>query len=339
MRLNEVSPYTDSYFARARITCAHAGNNRRVVYQVFQRGDAVLCGIKYAMELLAQTGPEVEVHGLSDGDRIGPMESVLHLHGPVQELVELETIYLGLLSRMSRVATNVRAVVAAAGGKPVLFFPARFDASEVQEYDGYAAKIGGAAGASTEAGARAFGTPAVGTMPHALIGAFKGDTVAATLALAEATPDRPIWSLVDFENDSARTAVEVYKALKQRGLALAGVRLDTAAALVDKAVEQAGEKFTGVNPLLVEIVRRRLDEAGGKDVKIAVSGGFNPAKIREFERAGARVDVYAVGENAFQGSTPFTSDVVGYYEGKNFVHCAKVGREYRPNPRMKKLKG
>ncbi|MGC2322702.1 MAG: hypothetical protein WA463_08745, partial [Terriglobales bacterium] len=167
---------------------------------------------------------------------------------------------------------------------------------------------------------------------------FKGDTVAATLAVAAATPGQPIWALVDFENDSARTSVEVYKALKERGLVLAGVRLDTAAALVDKAVEEAGQKLTGVNSVLVEIVRRRLDEAGGKDVKIAVSGGFNPEKIREFERAGARVDVYAVGESAFQGSTPFTSDVVGYYEGDSFVRCAKVGREYRPNPRMKKLK-
>ena len=338
MKLDTIPRCTDSYFTRAKITCAHAGNNRRVVYQVFQRGEAVLCGIKHAMELLGQTGPEVEVQGLADGDRITPLETVLHLHGPIQELVELETVYLGLLSRMTRVATNVRAVVEAAGGKPVLFFPARFDAPEVQEYDGYAAKIGGAAGASTPAGAAAFGTPAVGTMPHALIAAFKGDTVAATLALAEATPDRPIWALVDFENDSARTTLGVHQALKERGIALAGVRLDTAAALVDKGVEQAGQKLTGVNPLLVKIVRRRLDEAGGKDVKIAVSGGFNPEKIREFERAGAQVDVYAVGENAFQGSTPFTSDVVGYYEGGRLIRCAKVGREYRPNPHMKKLK-
>jgi nicotinate phosphoribosyltransferase len=338
MRLSEIPPYTDSYFTRARITCAHAGNDRRVVYQVFQRGNAVLCGVKHAMELLTQTGPSVEVEGLADGDRIAPLESVLHLRGPIQELVELETVYLGLLSRMTRVATNVRAVVDAANGKPVLFFPARFDVPDVQEYDGYAAKIGGAQGASTPAGAAAFGQAAVGTMPHALIAAFKGDTVAATLAVAAATPDRPIWALVDFENDSARTSVEVFKALKERGLVLAGVRLDTAAALVDKAVEEAGQKLTGVNSVLVEIVRRRLDEAGGKDVKIAVSGGFNPEKIREFERLGAKVDVYAVGENAFQGSTPFTSDVVGYYEGGNFIRCAKVGREYRPNPRMNKLK-
>ncbi|HYA95713.1 MAG TPA: hypothetical protein VEC95_05520, partial [Terriglobales bacterium] len=278
MTLSETSRYADSYFTRARITCAHAGNNRRVVYQVFQRGDAVVCGIKQALELLGQTGPEVEVQGLADGDRIAPLESVLHIHGPIQELVELETIYLGLLARMTRIATNVRALVEAAGGKPVLFFGARFDAPEVQEHDGYAAKIGGAQGASTPAGATAFGATAVGTMPHALIAAFKGDTVAATLAVAAANPGQPIWALVDFENDSARTAVEVYKALKARSFALAGVRLDTAAGLVDRGVEQAGQKLTGVNPVLVEIVRRRLDEAGGKDVKIAVSGGFNPER-------------------------------------------------------------
>ena len=338
MRPDEVSRYTDSYFTRARIICAYASNNRRVLYQVFQRGDAVLCGVKHVMELLGQTGPAVEVEGLADGDRIAPLESVLHIHGPIQELLELETIYLGLLARMTKVATNVRSVVDGARGKPVLFFPARFDVPEVQKYDGYAAKIGGAMGASTAAGAAAFAAPAVGTMPHALIAAFKGDTIAATLALAEATPAQPIWSLVDFENDSARTAVEVYKALKERGLALAGVRLDTALGLVDKAVEQAGQKLTGVNPLLVKMVRQHLDEAGGKDVKIAVSGGFNPERIREFERAGAPVDFYAVGENAFQGSTPFTSDVVGYYDNGYFVRCAKVGREYRPNPRMQKLK-
>jgi nicotinate phosphoribosyltransferase len=338
MKLSEVPRYTDSYFTRARVTCAHAGNNRRVLYQVFERQTAVLCGVKHVLELLEQTSSAVEVEGLADGDRITPLESVLHIRGPIQELLELETVCLGLLSRMSNIATNVRAVVEAANGKPVLFFPARFDAPEVQEYDGYAAKIGGAAGASTSAGAVAFGEPAVGTMPHALIAAFKGDTVAATLALAEATPDKPVWALVDFENDSARTAVEVYKALQQRGMALAGIRLDTAAGLVDQGVEEAGRRFTGVNPLLVEIVRRRLDEAGARDVKIAVSGGFNPERIREFERAGAKVDAYGVGENALHGSTPFTSDVVGYYEGGRFIHCAKVGREYCGNPRMTKLK-
>ena len=94
------------------------------------------------VQLLSQTSSQVEVYGLEDGSLIAPKESVLHIVGPVLELFELETVYLGLLSRMTRIATNVRAAVEAANGKRILFFPARFDIPEAQEYDGYAAKVG-----------------------------------------------------------------------------------------------------------------------------------------------------------------------------------------------------
>jgi nicotinate phosphoribosyltransferase len=337
-RPEEIDLYTDHYFLNSRLACAKAGNHLRVVYQVFQRSHALLCGVRYVLELLRHLPPEVQVHGLEDGSRIAPMESVLHISGPITELLEHETVYLGLLSRMTRVATNVHSAVEAAKGKPLLFFAARFDVPEVQEYDGYAAKVGGAAGASTEAEARAFAAPALGTMPHALIAAFKGDTVKAALALAEALPREPIWALVDFENDSARTAVEVFRAFRERGLKLSGVRLDSAQDVIDKTLQRMGIQKTGVNVELVREVRRALDEAGAQTVKIAVSGGFTAAKIAEFETAGAPVDAYGVGEFFYSGSTPFTSDIVGYYEGEKFVECAKVGREYRPNPRFKRLR-
>jgi nicotinate phosphoribosyltransferase len=239
---------------------------------------------------------------------------------------------------MTRVATNVAQVVKAAGTKPILSFPARFDVPETQGYDGYAARIGGAAGASTQAQADAFHATAVGTMPHALIAAFKGDTAAAAVALAEALPNEPLWALVDFHNDSAGTAVEVLNALRNRGFRLDGIRLDTSQELVDRSIESLGQEFRGVQPELVFEVRKRLDEAGGKNVKISVSGGFSAEKIRQFEAKKTPVDVYAVGEKFFSGSIPFTSDVVGYYEGDNFIPAAKTGREFRPNPRLKRIK-
>lgn len=334
----DIDRFTDHYFLNSRIALRHAGVNRRVLYQVFQRENAILCGVKFVQKLLSNLGPEVEVHGLEDGERIGPTETVLHIAGPVDKLLEYETIYLGLLARMTRVTTNVREAVEASSGKPVLFFPARFDIPEAQEYDGYAARIGGAAGASTQAQADAFHATAIGTMPHALIAAFKGDTVAAALALAEALPNEPLWALVDFQNDSARTAVEVFLRLRERGRRLDGIRLDTSQELVDQSIRHLGLEAHGVQPELVNEVRRQLDEAGGNGVKISVSGGFSPEKIRMFEEKKAAVDVYAVGERFFRGSIPFTSDVVGYYEGNNFVHCAKVGREFRPNPRLKRIK-
>jgi nicotinate phosphoribosyltransferase len=334
----DLARYSDQYFINAREACAHAGVNPRVLYQVFQRYDAVLCGIKHVMDLLGRTGPEVEIWGLRDGDRIAPLEPVMHIIGPAQELFLYETLYLGLLARMTRVATNVRQAVEAANGKPVLFFPARFDVPDVQEYDGYAARVGGASGCSTPVEAEAFGGKALGTVPHALIAAFKGDTAAACVALAEACPDQPVWALVDFENDSAKTALEVYRAFRERGLKLAGIRLDTSQDLIDQGVAASGSTSRGVSPELARHVRAELDRAGAHDVKIAVSGGFNPERIRSFETLGAPVDVYAVGEQFFRGAVPFTSDVVGYFEGDKLIPCAKTGRSYKPSDRLQRLK-
>ena len=335
---DQVSQYTDHYFLNARDACAHAQHNPRLLYQVFQRNDALLCGMKYVLRPFRDAPSNVQVLGLQDGDRIAPLEPVMHISGPAQELFALETVYLGLLARMTKVATNVRAAVDAAGGKPVLFFAGRFDVPEVQEYDGYAAKIGGAAGAATGAQAEGFGGEPVGTMPHALIAAFEGDTVRAALALAEARPQEEIWALADFENDNARTAVEVFRAFRERGLKLTGVRLDTSAELVDESVRRAGAESKGVNPLLVREVRRALNEAGGSAVKICASGGFHADRIREFEAVKAPVDVYAVGERFFQGSFPFTSDVVAYYRDGQLVPCAKVGRGLRESPRLERLR-
>lgn len=339
----ELYRYTDRYFVNSQRTCEYSDNRRRVMYQVFQRGDVVLCGMKFVRQLLGSLGPKVEMFALEDGEPVAPLESVMHLVGPVDQLLTYETVYLGLLARMTRIATNVAESVSAARGKPVLFFPARFDIPEAQQYDGYAAKIGGASGASTQAEAEAFGTSAVGTMPHALIAAFKGDTVAAALAFAEALPNEPLWALVDFENDSARTAVDVFQALRERGHKLAGVRLDTSQELIDKSVagtkseSPSSRELHGVQPELVFEVRRRLDEAGAGEVRISVSGGFSAEKIRVFEERSTPVDVYAIGERFLRGSTPFTSDVVGYYEGEAFIPCAKVGRDFRPNARLKRI--
>jgi nicotinate phosphoribosyltransferase len=334
----EIDLYSDHYFVNSRQALAHAENNPRVLYQIFQRHDAVLCGMKYVLDLLSQTSSEVAIYGLEDGEKIAPKEPVMHLIGPAQELLPYETLYLGLLARMTKVCTNVRSAVEAAAGKPVLFFPARFDIPEAQEYDGYAAKVGGCAGASTAAEARAFNAPAVGTMPHALIAAYKGDTVAACLALADALPQEPIWALVDFVNDSAQTAVDCFFALRKRGHRLTGVRLDTSQDLVDASLARLGNSEHGVTEALVIEVRRRLDEAGAREVQIAVSGGFTADKIRRFESAHVPVNVYAVGERFFTGSIPFTSDIVGYYEGEKFIPCAKIGREFRENPRFQRLK-
>jgi len=141
--------------------------------------------------------------------------------------------------------------------------------------------------------------------------------------------------LVDFDNDSVATALAVADAL---GDQLWGVRLDTSELLVDRSLHEETDprtpfNLTGVNPRLVEKVRSALDDAGHKRVRIVASGGFNAARINEFESAGIAVDAYGVGSSLIRGQNDFTADVV-LLEGRP---CAKVGREYRPNPRLQRV--
>jgi len=139
-------------------------------------------------------------------------------------------------------------------------------------------------------------------------------------------------TLVDFDNDCVGTSLEVARALGDR---LYGVRLDTSETLVDRSViPQMGTfKPTGVNPQLVRNVRRALDGEGYDHVRIVVSGGFTVEKIRQFEEEGVPVDAYGVGSSLFQGRFDFTADVV-MVDGKP---RAKVGRSYRPNPRLERV--
>jgi nicotinate phosphoribosyltransferase len=328
--------YSDKYFVRAREILLADRYRPRVTMQVFGKTHAFLGGVDEAIAILklcAIEWPELEVHALYDGDEVEPWETVMLIEGPYDAFAHLETLYLGVLSRRTRVATNTRRVVEAAAPKEIMFFPARHDHWLVQTGDGYAAHVAGAIGVSTDAQASWWGSEGVGTVPHALIAAYGGDTVLATRKFAEHIgPGVKLISLVDFDNDCVRTSLEVARAL---GDQLYGVRLDTSETLVDRSLwDKMGYfKPTGVNPQLVWNVRRALDSEGFRSVRIVVSGGFTVEKIREFEEQAVPVDGYGVGSSLFQGRFDFTADVVL----KDGRPCAKVGREYRPNPRLERV--
>jgi nicotinate phosphoribosyltransferase len=325
--------YTDVYFNYARRTLLEDGRHPRVVMQVFQKNQAVLGGMDEAIAILKLCSDDwdgLTVHALYDGDEISPWETVMTIEGDYTLFAHLETVYLGVLARRTLVSTNVRRVVDAARGKPILFFPARHDHHRVQTGDGYAAHIAGAIGVSTDAQASWWGGRGIGTVPHALIAAYGGNTVLAAMKFAEyAPPDVNVVVLVDFENDSVRTSLEVARAMGDR---LWGVRLDTSRTLVDRCLWDEMGDFDprGVNERLVHKVRDALDENGFERVRIVVSGGFTVDRIREFEAKNVPVDSYGVGSSLIRGDNDFTADVV-LTDGHP---SAKVGRQYRPNPRL-----
>src|SRR5215207_6756587 len=295
--------YTDAYFNFTKDLLEDVDRRPRVVMQVFQKKEkTILGGIDEAIAVLKQCSgwfdadgtwhngwDQLEVRALYEGDAVDAFETVMTIEGDYALYAHLETVYLGSLARRSLVMKNVRDVVEAARGKPILFMPARHDHWLVQTGDGWAAHVAGAIGVSTDAQASWWGGRGVGTVPHALIAAYGGDTVTAARAFAERYADAMnVTVLVDFVNDSVRTALDVARAL---GPALWGVRLDTSDRLADLALQRLhGEHAQkGVAPELVRLVRHELDAGGFDEVHIVASGGFDAERIRAFEAAGVRV--------------------------------------------------
>jgi nicotinate phosphoribosyltransferase len=330
--------YSDAYFNHTRAALLADGRHPRVVMQVFQKKQSILGGIDEAIAILklcADDWDDLTVHALYDGDDIAPWETVMTIEGDYTLFAHLETAYLGTLARRTLISTNVAEVLQAANAKPIIFMPARHDHQRVQTGDGYAAYVAGAhvgapIGMTTDAQASWWGGRGLGTVPHALISAYGGNTVLAATKFAEwAREDFNIVVLVDFENDSVRTALEVARALGPR---LWGVRLDTSGQLVDRSLWNELGDFDprGVNERLVRKVRDALDHDGFEQVRIVASGGFDVAKIKRFEAAGVPVDSYGIGSSLIRGENDFTADVV-MTDGRP---SAKVGRRYRSNQRL-----
>jgi nicotinate phosphoribosyltransferase len=330
--------YTDAYFNHTREVLLRDARHPRVVMQVFQKHHSYLGGIDEAiavLKLCAEDWEDLTVHALYDGDPGQPYEPVLTIEGDYTGFAHLETVYLGVLARRTLITTNVVRVLQAANRKPIIFMPARHDHHRVQTGDGYAAYVGGQIvgaeiGVTSDAQASWWGGRGIGTVPHALIASYGGNTVlAATKFVENVDPDINVTVLVDFENDSVGTALEVARALGPR---LWGVRLDTSGQLVDRSLwgEMGDFDPRGVNERLVHKVRDALDRDGFEQVKIVVSGGFDVVRIRAFEERGVPVDSYGVGSALIRGENDFTADIV-MTDGRS---SSKVGRRYRENARL-----
>lgn len=366
--------YSDQYFNRAREILQKDGHRPVLRMQVFQKQDDVcLCGIDEAIGILRVALDKyfhrLEVAALHDGELVSARETVLTIAGDYSLFAHLETVYLGALSRRTRVATNVFRTVRAATAftdKPVLFFPGRFDEYHEQAGDGYAYDVACQAlgqtrgGVATDAQGEWWGSRGLGTMPHSLIAAYGGDTALATLKSAEhVDPTVHRVSLVDYRNDCVGTTLEVAAAMLERFLAgdgderyrLYGVRLDTSGEMVDVSLteEPEGEERHGVTPQLVRRVHRALQERAQsypeasaerkfyQGIGIIVSGGFDADKIRRFEELKLPVMAYGVGSSLFAGRFDFTADIVEEQVDGVWRPQSKTGRSYHPNPRLEEV--
>lgn len=320
--------YADQDLCRAQQVLLRDRYHPHVLVHLYQEREVVVCGTDEAIAILklcsgypeAEGGwhagwKELRVMSLYDGERASPGEAVMAIAGDYALFAQLETDLLGVLARRTRVATNTTAVVEAAGGKPVLFFPARFDHHLMQTGDGYAAYISGALGVGTDAQGAWWGRPGMVTVPPSFIACYGGDAVRAAEAFARYLEEE-VNLIVPVEGVEQALAVA-----GRLGRCLWGVRLDWG--------EETPERPWPSDLQAVWRLRRALDRAGGEFVRIVVSGDLTPEKIRTLEEVGAPADAYAVGRFLLQGDFAYYAEVVEV-DGRP---CARPARS-RPNPRL-----
>ena len=371
--------------------------NLEVDMQYFTRRDpfSIVAGVDHALAMFklctgydngagafVNTYEQLEIDAVHDGAKVEPWEPVIRVRGRYRDFAVLETPTLGALARRTRIATNVYKTLQAARGKPLLFFPARFDIHDTQPGDGYAYRIAVEVWnadqkgnlntfISTEAQGDWWGEKGGGTVAHGYLLCFLRDTAEAMLQFAAVLPaDVKRVALVDVNNDCVGDTVATATAMFQRyreltdtgqpdeaaRYVLAGVRPDTSGNMIDKSVVPLGDARLdcGVNPRLIHNLRHALDTLADqldlpdawqerarqyfRQVQLVATGGFNPHRIAQFEALGVPVDIYGVGSYLFEGeNNDFTADVVRVKIDHTWYDMAKVGRQARHNPNMKRV--
>lgn len=326
--LNGFGKFTDKYFLRTRDILRRDGLNRWVRAQVFVRtGPGEVAGMDEAVRILDGTSLREHggrVHALPEGARYGPGETLMVIEAPIDDIVHLETVYLGVLSAatterndgtaidLGGVEGRVREIVEAASGRPVSYFGARHWRWQQDADIAAAAYRGGATSCSTDAGAEAAGQRGIGTIPHALENIYaavhgkENAVVEATRAFdRHIDPQVPRVALIDYNNHEVDDAIATAESLDGR---LAAVRIDTCGENVgqgairaydaqavralfgrDLDIPEQDRRFwfgNGVTVTGTYAVRRGLDDAGHADVDIILTSGFgDPEKVRAFTRA------------------------------------------------------
>jgi len=296
---------TDVYFIRTMEILRHLKlDNKVVTAEIFPRKPGLMAGTEEAVNILKNKN--IKMWGLPEGETFEPMDTVMRIEGPYSEFGIFETVLLGCLASASGWATAARECLEACGDKSYICFGSRHVHPSVAPVMERAALIGGASNASCIVGAKLMGKEPVGTVPHVAF-LIAGDTLTIAEAYDEITPEnegRII--LVDTFKDEVEETLRVANFLKDR---LSGIRLDTPS------------ERGGVTPALVREVRSRLDLEGFKNVKIFVSGGLYPEKIRLLAKAGA--DAFGVGSYISSASPIDMTMDIKKVDGKNI---AKRGR-------------
>jgi nicotinate phosphoribosyltransferase len=220
-----------------------------------------------------------DVHAMPEGTVFFADEPILRVTAPLPEAQLVETRLINLIHFQTLVASKAARMVLAAPGKQLIDFGLRrAHGAEAGLLGARAAYLAGFAGSATMIAEPVFGIPIFGTMAHSFVQAYE-DESAAFLDFARSRP-RNLTLLIDtYDTEAgARKVVALAPRLRQEGIALGAVRLDS-----------------GDLGALSRKVRAILDQGGLGEVRIFASGGLDESAMASLLAAGAPIDGFGVG--------------------------------------------
>jgi nicotinate phosphoribosyltransferase len=220
-----------------------------------------------------------EVWAIPEGRVFFKDEPILEVTAPIIEAQLVETFIINQINLQSLIATKAARCVYAAQGRALVDFSLRrthgIDAGMKVARSSY---LAGFAGSSNVLAGRRYGIPLVGTMAHSFVSSFDTE-MDAFRAFVESFPENSTLLIDTYDTlEGAQNAVKVAREMAARGQRLRGVRIDSG----------------NLAALAIE-VRRILDGAGLRDVKIVGSGGLDEYDLESFSRQGIPYDSYGVG--------------------------------------------
>jgi nicotinate phosphoribosyltransferase len=218
-----------------------------------------------------------QVTAIPEGRIFFTDEPVLEVTAPIIEAQIVETFIINQIHLQTLIATKAARCVHAAGERWVVDFALRrTHGSDAGMKVARASYLGGFVGTSNVMAGQRYGIPMVGTMAHSFVSSFERE-IDAFRAYVETFPNTAILLIDTYDTvTGAKNAVQVAKEMACRGQKLLAMRIDS------------GDLAT----LAVE-VRRILDAADLKDVKIIGSGGLDEFDLERLTEA--PYDSYGVG--------------------------------------------
>jgi nicotinate phosphoribosyltransferase len=252
-----------------------------------------------------------DVHAMPEGTVFFSNEPILRVTAPLPQAQLAETRIINILHFQSLIASKAARMMLAAPGKLLVDFGLRrAHGAEAGLMAARASYIAGFAGTATMLAEKLYGIPTFGTMAHSFIQAHDDESTAFE-NFAQSRPHNLTILIDTYDTEAAaKKVVALAPRLKERGIIIRGVRLDS------------GDMIA-----LSKSVRRILDAGGLADVTILASGGLDEDSIAEMLRAGAPIDGFGVGT-----SLTTSSDVPA-------LDCAYKLQEYAGLARRKHSAG